>query len=67
MTGIETVGRSRARREYTPTVVLCGSFWLQSTSTFPPRSDFFMLETTSSGRRAASASATARENGFVSP
>ena len=33
--GVETVGRSLARSEYTQTVVLCSSFWLQSTSTLP--------------------------------
>ena len=33
-TGVETVGCSRARSEYTATVVLCSSFWLQSTKHF---------------------------------
>ena len=36
VTGVDTVGCSRARSEYTETVVLCSSFWLQSTNTFPP-------------------------------
>src|SRR5207237_1249007 len=63
--GSETVGRSRARSEYTQTVVLCGSFWLQSTRTFAERSDFFMFETTSCGHFVARASATARANGLV--
>src|SRR5207245_9588899 len=66
VTGIDTVGRSRARSEYTQTVVLCGSFWLQSRSTFPERSDFFIFETTSCGHFAARASATARANALVS-
>ncbi len=37
VTGVETVGCSRARSEYTATVVLCSSFWLQSTKTLPVR------------------------------
>ena len=38
VTGVDTVGRSRARSEYTQTVVLCSSFWLQSMKTLPLRS-----------------------------
>src|ERR1700686_3674148 len=37
VTGVETVGCSRARSEKTATVVLCSSFWLQSTNTLPVR------------------------------
>jgi flagellar motor switch/type III secretory pathway protein FliN len=44
VTGIETVGTSRARIEYTHTVVLCRSFWLQSTNTLFFRRSFRMLE-----------------------
>ena len=42
----------------TVTVVLCASFWLQSTSTLPGRSRLVMRETTSSGIRCSSSSAT---------
>ncbi len=63
---MDTVGRSLARSEYTHTVVLWSSFWLQSTSTLPPRIDFFMLETTSSGICFSSSIAIACANGFVS-
>ena len=66
VTGVETVGRSFARSEYTLTVVLCSSFWLQSISTLPPRSDFVMRDTTCFGCCFSSSSATARANGFVS-
>src|SRR4029077_12344837 len=48
-TGVETVGRARARREYTLTVVLYWSFWLQSISTRPLRSSLSCLCTTRSG------------------
>ena len=58
-TGVETVGCSRARNEYTATVVLCSSFWLQSTRTFPVRTCFFMSETTSSGCSCSSNCASA--------
>src|SRR3712207_8878580 len=37
VTGVDTVGRTLARSEYTHTVVLCSSFWLQSISTLPVR------------------------------
>jgi len=66
VTGVDTVGRGRARSEYTLMVVLCGSFWLQSTSTFPTRSCFFIRSTTSSGWVRSSTWATAWANGFVS-
>src|SRR3954447_4055000 len=65
-TGVETVGLSFARSEYTFTVVLCSSFWLQSTSTFPGRNSFDIRETTRSGCCFSSSSATALANGFVS-
>ncbi len=47
--GVETVGRGRARSEYAVTVVLCRSFWLQSTKTFPARRSRFMMTVTRSG------------------
>ena len=40
VTGVDTVGCSRARNEYTAIVVLCSSFWLQSTNTLPVRRFF---------------------------
>src|SRR6059058_5980932 len=46
VTGVETVGSSLARKLYTQIVVLCSSFWLQSTNTFPLRSAFDMFEVT---------------------
>src|SRR5579863_957799 len=49
LTGVDAVGCSLARREYTATVVLCSSFWLQSTKTLPVRRLFFMSETTCCG------------------
>src|SRR5258708_39841037 len=49
LTGVETVGLSRARSEYTAMVVLWSSFWLQSTKTLPVRIAFFISETTISG------------------
>src|SRR5207302_8585842 len=42
VTGIDTVGRSRARSEDTQTVAVCGSLWRQSRRTFPARSDFLI-------------------------
>ena len=48
VTGVDTVGRGRARTEYTATVVFAGWFWLQSINTRPCRSDLRMLETTRS-------------------
>ena len=39
--GAATVGRNRPRSEYGTTVVLAPLFWLQSSSTLPPRSVFF--------------------------
>ena len=47
--GVETVGRGRARSEYAVTVVLCRSFWLQSTKTFPARRSVLMMTVTRSG------------------
>ncbi len=47
--GAATVGRNRPRREYGAIVVLFWLFWLQSMSTRPSRSVFFMLDTISSG------------------
>ena len=47
--GADTVGRGRARSEYTDTVVLCSSFWLQSMRTLPRRSSLAMFDTTSLG------------------
>src|SRR5664279_295095 len=64
-TGVETVGRSFARNEYTHTVVLWSSFWLQSTSTLPVRSAFFMSETTSSGCCRSSNRASSCAKGLV--
>ena len=46
---LRAVARGWARSEYTHTVVLCSSFWLQSISTLPPRRLLVMRETTSSG------------------
>jgi hypothetical protein len=60
------LGRDRARREYAATVVLCRSFWLQSTSTRPTRRSLRMLEVTCEGRWAAMVSATWREKDLVS-
>src|SRR5207253_5930778 len=48
VTGVETVGSSLARSEYTQMVVLCSSFWLQSTNTFPLRTAFDMFDVTRS-------------------
>ena len=64
--GVETVGRSRARSEYTATVVLCSSFWLQSTKTLPARRRFVMRDVIVSGDVRSSVSATALANGLVS-
>ena len=48
--GVDTVGRGLARSEYGAMVVLEALFWLQSTRTFPGRSDLVILEITRSGR-----------------
>lgn len=64
-TGVDAVGRSVARSEYTHTVVFFASFWLQSISTLPVRCAFVIRETTRSGSAASSVSATAFANGFV--
>ena len=55
--GTATVGRKRPRSEYGQMVVLLPLFWLQSTSTLPVRSAFFMSLTTRSGWSASSARA----------
>src|ERR687893_748516 len=65
VTGVDTVGRSFARSEYTHTVVLCSSFCDQSTNTLPWRSSLAMFDTTSSGCCFSTSSAHARENVFV--
>src|SRR5215216_4108861 len=65
-TGVETVGCSLARSEYTETVVLCSSFWLQSTSTLPFRRFLAIFETIRSGSARSMTCATACANGFVS-
>jgi hypothetical protein len=65
VTGVETVGRSFARTEYTLIVVLCSSFCDQSTKIFPARSDFVMRDTTRSGICVSSSSATWREKPLV--
>ena len=62
---METVGCANARREYTHTVVLCWAFWLQSTNTFPLRTDFFISDTTSSGWRRSSSWASPCANSRV--
>src|SRR5205814_5096521 len=49
VTGVDTVGRARARSEYTLMVVLYWSFWLQSINTRPVRSSFSCLCTARSG------------------
>src|SRR5438552_5516357 len=65
VTGVETVGSSLARSEYTQMVVLCSSFWLQSTNTFPLRTDFDMLEVTRSPCSPSRCWARARDRSFV--
>jgi hypothetical protein len=47
--GAATVGRIRPLSEYGTIVVLLPLFWLQSSSTLPARSVFFMSLTTRSG------------------
>src|SRR2546430_16385298 len=63
--GVETVGCSAARSEYTHTVVLRLSFWLQSIRTSPRRRDLVIRETTRSGSAPSSSSATALAKGLV--
>src|SRR4029077_18930449 len=65
-TGVETVGRWRARSEYTLTVVLYWSFWLQSISTRPVRSSLSCLWTTRSGWRSSNSCASPFDTTFVS-
>src|SRR5713101_788776 len=65
-TGVETVGRDRARSEYTLTVVLYWSFWLQSISTRPVRSSFSCLCTTRSGCFSSNSCARPLETTLVS-
>src|SRR3954471_15700162 len=65
VTGVETVGRSLARSEYTHTVVLCSSFCDQSISTLPWRRSLRMSDTTVSGCCFSSSCAQARANVFV--
>ena len=66
MTGVDTVGCSRARSEYTHTVVFTWSFWLQSMKTLPLRSSLVICETTSFGSRCSSSCATAWAKSLVS-
>src|SRR5258708_5201427 len=66
VTGVETVARARARNEYTLTVVLYSSFWLQSISTRPVRSSFNCLCTTSSGCCSSNSCASPFDTTFVS-
>ena len=58
--GVDTVGACPARSEYAHTVVLCESFWLQSTKTFPSRWDLDMFAVTCCGSSATNLSAMAR-------
>ena len=62
VTGVLTVGRGRARREYTATVVLCRLFWLQSMKTLPARADFAIVDVTRFGWCFSSTWATAWAN-----
>ena len=62
VTGVDTVGRGRARSEYTATVVLWRLFWLQSMKTLPGRTLFFMTEVTRLGWCFSSTWATASAN-----
>src|SRR3954451_24410630 len=66
VTGVETVGRAFARTEYAHTIDLCSVFWLQSMNTLPRRASLAIRETTSSGQRRSSISATPRAIGLVS-
>ena len=59
------MGLSRARSEYTATVVFALSFWLQSMKTFPLRSWVLIRDTTSSGCSDSSMSASACESVLV--
>ena len=54
-----SVGRAM-RNEYAQTVVLCRSFWLQSTNTWPLRLAFAMSTSTRFGSRATRAAGRAR-------
>ena len=47
--GVLTHGRTRARIEYTPIVVLWRAFWLQSTKIFPGRTALAIVVVTRSG------------------
>src|SRR6266851_2174872 len=66
VTGVDTVGRARARSEYTFTVVLYSSFWLQSMRTRPVRSSLSCLCTTSSGCCSSNSCASPFDTTFVS-
>ena len=48
MTGVDTVGRGRARSEYAQIVVLWREFWLQSMKILPLRSALLMFDSTRS-------------------
>ena len=65
-TGVDTVGVSRARNEYTLTVVLCSSFWLQSMKTLPLRRSLVITDTTSFGCCFSNSRARAWEKPLVS-
>ena len=49
VTGVLTQGRTRARIEYTPIVVLWRAFWLQSTKIFPGRTALAIVVVTRLG------------------
>src|SRR5205823_4468656 len=66
VTGVDAVGSSRARSEYTLTVVLCSSFWLQSMKTLPLRRSLVITDTTSFGCCFSSNRARAWEKPLVS-
>src|SRR5207302_4280048 len=67
VTGVETVGRSRARSEYTAMVVLCSSFWLPFTKTLLVRRAFFMSDTIKSRCSCSNRRARAWAKGLVWP
>ena len=56
----------RERNEYAHTVVLCRSFWLQSTKTLPGRFAFVMSTSTRSGSRDSISCPSASANRLVS-
>ena len=62
VTGVDTVGRGRARSEYTATVVLCRLFWLQSMKTLPGRAFLAIVDVTRSPWCFSSTWATACAN-----